>query len=1202
MKFYTCCGYAFIKSKPRPIGRTCGITNHDTRLFTVLRRSIMRIKLIVLFIGIAMLKVTASSVNAQTISVSMENAPLEKVFSEIEKQSGYVFWYDKALLKTAKKVSIKVRSAKLTDVLDQCFQEQPLFYKIVENTIVVQEKEKPVQKTVRDNQKAITISGKVTDRQNRPLTGVSVKIKSSSTIAVTDNEGKFSIAVPDRSAILIFSYVGYKILEHPVSEENNLNIRLEETSEDLGSVNVVNTGYQSLPKERAVGSFQVIDNTLLNRSVSTNFLDRLKGVTTGLQFSNDATVRRIQTNPNFRNTGVTIRGVSTFLSSTDPLIVVDNFPFEGELSSLNPNDIESVTILKDASAASIWGARSGNGVIVITTKRGKKNEKMKFDFNTNLTVAAKPDLFYSPRFVTSKDFIDVEQYLFDKGYFNSDLTNTSNRPVVSPSVEIMAQVRANTISAAEGQARLAALAQNDVRKDLTNYVYQNAINQQYSLALSGGAENLSYRLSVGLDQNRDALIRNGFNRMVVNSLNTYNPLKNLELTIGLNYTKSKTLINNDISSYTVNSSKYLGNIFPYSQFVDDQGDHLSVINRLRESYLQESAQKGYLDWHYRPLDELELADNSTDINSMLSKISASYKIIPSLTVEVNYQNELQRIIGRKYQSQDTYFIRDLINKFSVYNTQTNTLSYNYPFGGQLDKSNYEWSSNILRGQLNYNYSRGKHAIYAIAGAEVRQLKTDGSTLSLVGYDDQFGTSVSNLNYQASYPTSPSGSALLPNNTSNITGILNRYTSYYGNASYSFDNKYLLSGSVRRDGANLFGAKTNNKFTPLWSVGGGWKISKESFYHFDAIPYLQLRATYGFNGNTYSKGTALLTARYSSSSITGAQTLVNVTAPNSELRWEKVKNINLGLDFESKGRIVSGSVEYYFKNGIDLIQPTALAPQTGFITYTANTAKTQTRGIDVTLNVGIINKEIKWNMVYLFSKINDKVVSYDAPYTTLRDRGGVIGEPLNALFSYKWEGLNPQTGAPIGLLNGNKSENYGQLVNNLTKDALVYSGSAIPTIFGNWRNDFAYKDFSLSVNISYSLNYFFRRASISTNYTGILTSEKHSDYSLRWQKPGDELITNVPSLVYPDNGNRSLFYAFSETHITPGDHIRLQDVRLSYDFSNLLQKTKTFKHLQAFLYAKNLGIIWRKNKFGLDPNANSAYPDPFTVSAGINANF
>ncbi len=1136
---------------------------------------------------------------SQSISLKAKNQPLEQVIKQLRAQTDYSIMLSSNVLEKAKPVNVNIKNATIEQALKEIVKDQNLQYEIKGKNIVIRSKEISEKEERFNEEQPGKKTGQITDQFGKPIVGATILSVANNTATSSDENGSFTININDGEKLSV-KMIGFEPKEIIVGGTIGI-IRLLSSTLEIETVDVINTGYQSIPKERAVGSFVQVDNKLLNRSVSTNILDRLNGIVPGLSFqTNDLVGNRIQTNPNSRRSPITIRGESTFLSSTSPLVIVDNFPFEGELSSINPNDIESITILKDASAASIWGARSGNGVIVITTKKGKLNEKVKIDVSSNWSISDLPDLYYDKRFVDSKSFIEVEQYLFDKGYFNSDINNKSTRPVVSPAVQIMNQIKTGSISAEEGQAKLDVLRNHDVRNDIEKYAYQRAIKQQYAISLRGGTSNLAYRLGAGYDKNKDELVRNGFNRFTINSINTYTPLKGLEITAGLNYTQSESALNNEFKSYSLANSKYSGTIFPYSMLADENGNPLDVLNRLSESYLQEAEQKGYRDWRYRPLDEIRLADNTTKINSILGRISASYKILPELTASVHYQTEQQKITQRRYRSMETYYVRDLYNKFSLFDNATGKFTYNYPDGANLNLTNTDWKSMNFRMQLNFEKQIGRHGIYGLAGYEARELKSEGNSLALIGYDDQFGTSNMNLNYNTSYPTSPSGTSMLPGPGSTVSGFLNRYLSYYANASYNFDEKYTITASARTDGANLFGVKSNNKFSPLWSLGVGWDISKQSFFKMSFIPYLNLRTSFGYNGNTYQNGTGLLTGRYFPMP-TGLQAVNNLTAPNSELSWERVRNLNFGIDFRLKNNIVTGNIEFYIKNGIDLIQETNLAPQTGFTRYYANTGQTKTQGLDITLNFKVIDNSFKWNTVILYSYLKDKIVRYDPIKTSISDMGGIVGKSLKGIFAYKWAGLNPENGNPIGIIDGQHIEDYNEIYNRMEPADLVYAGSFLPTSFGSIRNDFSFKNFGLSVNITYFFNSVFRKPTTSTNYVDQLKISGYSDYVNRWQKPGDEQWTTVPSFVYPTNSYRDWFYQYSEVKILKGDHLRLRDIRLSYDFSSMF-KSKSIQ-LSAFAYGQNLAIIWRKNKEGIDPQMiTGRYPDPKMYSFGFNATF
>lgn len=1142
---------------------------------------------------------------AQTVSLQAKNQPLEQVIKQLRAQTDYAIMAPSATLAKGKLVNVNLNKVTIDQALKEIFKNQPstIDYEIKGKNIIIRQRSGAGQEenTKPKKEQPAKKSGSVVDQNGNPLAGVTISNPKGNLSTSTNQSGVFEISVQDGDQLLV-SMMGYEPVEISVSGQIG-QILLSPTNIGLGVVDALNTGYQTLPKERAVGSYVQVDNKLLNRSVSTNILDRLKGIVAGVNFNfnNNPEVGRIQTNPNNRTSGLIIRGQSTFMSSTDPLIVVDNFPFEGELSSINPNDIENITILKDASAASIWGARSGNGVIVITTKKGKQNERISIDFNSNLTIGNKPNLIYDKAFLDSKSFIEIEQFLFDKGFFDSDISNTADRPVVSPAVQIMHNIRSGLISQVEGQSEMEILRNQDVRNDMSKYVYQKAFNQQHSLAFHGGTNNITYRLSAGYDKNKDNLVRNGMNRFTINSLNTYRPVKNMEIIAGLNYSNSKTDLNRTFDNYSIYNSKYGGgNPFPYSFLADEKGTPTDILYKLSETYLKESENIGFKDWRYRPLQEIELADNATIVNSILARLSATYKILPELSGSINYQTEQQKINIRNYQSPDSYKVRDLYNTFSTFDNTTGKFNNNFPKGAILDLTNYNWSSTNFRTQLNFEKSIKDHKLTALAGFEIRQLKTEGSAQSLLGYDDQFGTTNMTLDYLTYYSTSPIGASRLPSPSGRVFGITNRFVSYYMNGSYMYRDRYTLTASVRTDGANLFGANVNNRFTPLWSLGGGWKISEESFYHSLLFPYLNLRASFGYSGNTFRNGTALLTGRYSSSILTGAQAIVSLVAPNPDLSWERVRNLNIGLDFRSANNTLSGSIEYYIKNGLDLVQKTDLAPQTGFSSYNANTAETKTKGLDINLNVNWLKGPLQWNSNLLYSLIKDNVVRYDSPFSSISNFGGIKGKPLNAMFAYRWGGLNPENGNPVGWINGQKSEDYASIYANLKESDIIYAGSSLPVSFGSFRNDLSYNDFNFSFNITYFLDYFFRRSSVSPSYSAALTSEGHTDYNKRWQNPGDEKITNVPSFVYPDDQFRSYFYQNSETLISAGDHIRFQDIRLGYDLSKYMAMSKV--RLIIFVYAKNLGIIWRKNKHGIDPQVAYGIPEPKSYSLGVNVNF
>ncbi|MGF7036912.1 SusC/RagA family TonB-linked outer membrane protein [Mucilaginibacter lappiensis] len=1068
-------------------------------------------------------------------------------------------------------------------------------------------------------QEKITIYGVVLDSiSSKPIIGATVKVINSKILTQTDASGKFSLSITADQSKLQISTIGFKsrMVEWEKSQNHSLQILLSSDLSVLKEVMVISTGYQSLSKERINGSVVQINNELLNRSTGANILDRLNGITSGLRF-NGTNYGNIATGAGDRQLGINIRGESTLSSnvSRDPLIVLDNFPYEGNINNINPNDIESISVLKDAAAASIWGSRSGNGVIVITTKKGVKNKPLAIDFSANVTVRRKPNLFADRNYLPSNDYINVETALFKKGYFDSFLSDAQDQLPVSPVVDILDKERQGLISSSTANSQIDAFRQKDVRNDYTRYLYQNAVKQQYSLGLRGGSEHNSYTFSAGFDRNHDNLVRNGFDRLTINALNFYNPIKNLEITTGINYSDNTTALNNNLGyAGSLNVGGPITGIYPYAEFASASGTHLPIVKDYRAAYANNAVANGFTDWNYRPLDELNNADNTTKVNDLLLKASVKYNITNYLNAEAQYQNERQIVDTRNYQNSATYAARNFYNQFTIVDPATNVATYQAPKGGLLNLGNYELLSQNARLQINFHQLlAGSHEITALAGSEIRQLKSTGSSKSALGYDDQFGTAPSNLDYANYFPISPNGYANFPTPNDAVSGTLNRYVSYFANVTYSFNDKYALTLSGRKDGANIFGVKTNDRVTPLWSAGLGWEINKEAFYQIDWLPYLKGRFSYGYNGNVYN-GSAYVTGNYGNSSLTGAQQIANLTAPNPELRWEKVKNINIGIDFSTKNNRISGTIEYYVKEGKDLVENIPLFTSTGFLSFYGNAASTKSRGFDITVNSKNLNGKLKWNTILLFSTLHDKVTKYDAPFTNISiQQGGSqgipsVGKSLYGIYSYKWFGLDPANGDPQGYLNGKISKDYTAIINNYKPDSLVYNGSARPTIFGSLRNEFSYWNIFFSANIGYEFGYVFRRGSTSISESDLISANygQNVDYSTRWQKSGDEAHTNIPSVIYPSDPNRNTFYHYSQTLVSNAANIRILDLRVGYNLNKTNWRTMPFNSLQIFCYATNLGIVWRANKYNIDPDLSAfqshALPNPLSISLGVNGHF
>jgi len=1161
-------------------------------------KTLLVMKMMMLFISLTCMQV-AAKVKAQVITIAAEKAPITIVMKQIEKQSNYIFIYKDALIKQSTAVTLNVNAQPLTAVLERLFANQAISYEIVGRNIILKPKAQQAPSNKPTPQKKIR--GKITDANGLPMAGVSINVKGTQRTTISDAQGNYTIDA-NEGQVLLYTYLGYTAQERTLGSETEININLTDAVGQLQVVSVVSTGFQTIPKERSTGSFAQVDNELFDRRVSTNVLDRLEGVVSSLSFNKNYFTA------NANSSAISVRGLSTIFANAKPLIVLDNFPFDGDLANINPNDVESITVLKDAAAASIWGARSGNGVIVITSKKGRLDQKMSISFNANYTLTSKPDIFYSPNFINAPAFIDAEKFLFGNGYYNADLNSTTRRPLVSPVVEILLQQRNGTITEAQANALIDPYRNIDFRDDQSEYLYRKTGTQQYALNIAGGGAKSAYYFSAGYDDAPSTQVGDNYSRLSLKSAATYTPLKDLELTVAIIYSSSDGKDNSLGNLVPGTKTTY----YPYARLVDDNGNAAALPKDYRYSYINGLGTSQLLDWSYRPIDELGFSDNTTKLDNARFNAGIKYTVLPGLSVEGRYQLEKQNIAKRNDQTQDSYYTRNLINLNSqVIGT---TITRPIPLGNILDQRTEALTGNAFRAQLNLDKAFGdRHQINAIAGIDAKELIINQNRWVSYGYSGLVGTT-SPVDYNTTFTkySSLAASGKIPYLNS-VDKQTDEYFSYFANAAYTYLNKYTFSASGRIDQSNLFGVNVNQKSVPLWSVGAAWQASKESFYHLNWLPYLKLRTTYGYNGNIDKSVSAFTTARASGADgVTGAQTVTLVNPPNPELRWEQIAMFNVGLDFATKKNLLSGSIEYYHKKGTDIIGFAPTDPTTGVKEFKGNVANIIGNGLDIELNISVGNT-LKWNSTILYSHAIDKVTAYNRTTSVgsyLQNGDGttsalsltpIVGSPILSVYSYQWAGLDPSNGDPRGIVNGIASKDYAAISNSANISDAIFHGSARPIDFGSFRNTLSYKNVSISANITYKLNYFFRKPTI--NYSTFGSGwQMNSEYYDRWKQPGDENITSVPSFVYPLNTARDNFYRYSSVNVEKGDHIRLQDVQIEYFMGDLIKST-LFKRLWVYGYANNLGVVWKATKTNLDPDyVNSTFTNPKTYALGVRATF
>jgi len=1035
-----------------------------------------------------------------------------------------------------------------------------------------------------------TIKGKIVSAENNhPLPGTSVHIKGTNRVVRVGDDGAFALQLPPEGLVLWVSHLGFEQQEIRLlpDQDTVLAIRLRPLPKELEEV-TVSTGYQRLPKERSTGSFTHINNKVLNQQVGSSVLNRLEAVANGLMADRQTASGRL-----------TIRGLSTIRGPKELLIVLDNFPYEGDLNNINPNDVEDITILKDAAATSIWGARAGNGVIVITTKKGQFGQPLKISLNANLTLGDKPNLDYLKP-MNSSDFIDVEQMLYEAGYYKSQI-NSSNKPALSPVVELLIQRESASASEmAAIDAQINALRNVDVRRDFDRYIYRQTFNQQYALGMQGGGDRMVWNGSMGYDKNVNT-VDASYKRLNLRYRNDVQLVKWLNLETGIFYTLSKGA--NGRPAYGAITSKN-GNLFPYAQLAGENGQPLALVKDYRQSYIENVGDGKLLDWRYYPLDDYRHVNSTNTLQDVVLQTGLRAKLISCLTASVNYQYERQTTHGEVLQDEQAYFVRDMVNRFTQVGADGSVV-YPVPKGGIRDLSDQSTMVHNLRGQLSLNKSWGIHQVDAIMGGEIRQTHSTQNDGRLYGYHGDILT-FGQVDYTRTYPLFISGTGFIPDQTY-IRDGLTRYVSAYFNGAYHYRDRYAVSFSGRRDASNLFGVNINNKWNPLWSAGLSWNISEEPFYKLSFLPYLKLRITNGFSGNTDQSMAAVTTISYMNNSVYTQTPYAQFDNYNNpELKWETSRITNFGIDFRTKGNRIYGSIEHYLRKGKDLFGTYPLDYTTGIgSTIVKNVAAMKGSGWDVELSSINIKGAISWHTNLNLSFYTDEVTEYYLPsvegnrfVTSTNGITGLEGKPVYAMFSYRWAGLDPQTGEARGFLGGEVSKDYAKLTGaDVMVEDLVYHGPVLPRTYGSLGNTLTWKKLSFTFRLMFKFGHYFRRETIA--YNDLYANWRgHADFSRRWQQAGDEMYTNIPALIYPVTSALQKFYTGASPFVEHADHIRLQYIHLSYDCSGI--QGLPFKSLQCYATASNLGLLWKRTKEDIDPEyiGSLAIPPAMNVALGV----
>jgi len=1144
----------------------------------------MRISVMLLFT--VFLQVSANSL-AQKVEVNRSQLTYEQLFDLIEQQTGLRTFSSSNEINLDDKITVKGQAYELDELLKEVVGEAGLAYDLIDDYIVVRPlnaKEKSDLQESKLQQEKITVSGVVTDESGQPIPGANVFIKGTQTGTITDVNGEYSLQVTDPNAILMVSFIGMETQELSIGDKRLINATMRSAVSEMDEVIV--TGYQTISKERTTGAFSTINDEDLGKKINADLTKSIEGLTAGVV--TDA------------NGNVTIRGVSTFRANSKPLIILDGFMYDGTLKSINPDNVENITVLKDGVAASIYGARATNGVIVVTTKKGKKGE-MNISYKGTISTYSKPD-FDDLKLASPNDYIDGAIGKFDSFPALYTHYGVDPKPVEA---YLLQAIQDPTFSRDDAMAEIDKLRGNNVYNQVEENALRNRFSHQHNIAVSGGGEKNLYNVSLNLFDEKGHEIMSDNSRMIVDIKNTWMPNDRVTFSTAANivYAKSgssKTNMYGLVSSYGLQ---------PYQNIVDDHGNPIDVPGYVTKDKVQVyEAHGGLKPWNYNPLQDMRLGTNSSEDFKTRLSANLNVDIIKGLSLSLGGAWTRGSSITEGFLDADAYDMRIGYNDAS---SASDPNKHYMPEGAMLDESRNIKEDYTLRAQLNFkkSFNDDKHRISALAGHEVSRYQYNGNTIpTKLGYNSTSGDYIFVDNSTFSRRHHPNRNDFLFGTTWNTRipyvnpGKLiykdNRFVSWYGNGSYEFDNRFIATGSIRLDLTNFFGTDPEYRYKPTWSVGGTYKLSNEQWFTVDFINRLNLRASYGVNGNIdTSQGPFLILE--SDGYDQNAQAVANkIASPaNDQLRWEKTYTYNVAFDLSMLDSRINLSVDMYKKKSTDLLGPDAVDPTKGVRNLTVNAGEITNKGIEVALNADVVrNADFNYNTNFTLSHNKSNVDEYNLsqPWATqfLMDLYPyTAGYELNAVWGYRGAPLSSTGGAQAYDAEGNIIR-----VNSVQKKDIVYLGTYTPKLNLAWSNTFNYKNLEASFMFVGSFGAKFRE----DTFDGRNITNRHVADS--WKQPGDENKTIYPKISYYGSG---IWYGAADTFVKSADYVKLREVMLSYYLPKSFLNNIGFKRARVYVQARNLLTITRKG-VDIDPETHSgkklALPTPLEFHTGLSFEF
>ena len=1130
-----------------------------------------------------------------TYSVTYENQPIEVVMKDITERTGYEFVYQKDVVAGAPSITAILRDASLQQILNRTLVAQcHIDYRLVKRTIVLRRQTTPQRFLKR------TVTGMVIDDAQVPLPGVNVRLRGTTTGTTTDIDGQFSLFVEGDEPVLEFTYMGMQPQELRLrsSKEQMLFVEMIPTENLMQEVLV--TGYQNIKRENATGSYQLISSKALDQRYTGDVVANLEGRVPGLVSYNNGL-------NDGGESALSIRGVGSFNARTSPLVVVDGLPVEGGLASINPYNIENITVLKDAAAASIYGARASNGVIVVTTKRAQ-SERLDIDFAADLTISERRN-YDDMRWASAAELIELEQRNFQYVKYNPNQSAfrniesyfARNPQALSPIVRLLMANHKGQLTSKQLKAQLSDLGRNDYRREWQDLWERPQITHQYNLNLRNRGKYVNSSLVLNYRGDNQGVQREHQNTLMFSYRGDIDLTKWLSMEFGAN------IINDRSKTHISSEWNGINSFAPYLSMYNADG---SLTAMEAATYLAEpslaNTSLGLKPEAYNLHDELGRNFARGRQTNIRSFVHAKARLLEGWTLSGMFQYEDIYSKSDAYSEAESYDMRHLYN---LYTAPDGT--HLLPDGGLLYSTTSEGAYYTFRAQTDYSHEfGGRHAIEALAGFEYRQSNFKTNRSAQVGYDDASQTNnMGMVNFGELKDREGSTSALgsfysmvgAPGSEDFSTSdVLHRFYSIYANAGYTYDHRYALTASWRIDKADLFGADPKYRGRPLWSVGAGWNVENEAFMKdIHWLDALKLRASYGLTGNIAQDFSSYLTASVGVNEMNGSRVATLNTPPNDQLRWEKTASLNIGADFALWGGRLTGALDFYRKQGSDLLTTTDLDPTTGWSSLTINNGRLRNTGVELQLNGEILRPRsrqqlgINLGASIAYNKNKITAVNHEAnsgaealQVYTLHE-----GYPSHALFSYDFAGMQTTNGIQyFGWRDHDGTVHYTDInTEEFTPADVVYSGSLDPKVSGSLTPELTWNGFTLTAMLAYYGGHVMRARyedwtsdGSQYGYNSLAVLETVPAAYLRYWS--DE-TGQVPANGYPGSTNVVGEPQYCSANVVPADYMKLRTIVLGYDFPKALCRKLSMQALRLRLQMNNV-CTWHRNNLGIDPEANN----------------